>query len=142
MNKVQVVKSNIQSILCVIDFSESSEHALNWAAAMAMKLNSHLTVVHPYRLNQLNKKEDMILLKKSIDVDALKNFEKIAKNLLKSGSLSYDFHVEVGFIQDRIQEHSKKNEIRFMVLGKKLVSNSEILSELMEHIEVPLVICP
>ena len=117
-------------------------HALKWAAGMATKLNSHLTIVHPYRLNQSKKKEDMVLVKKNIDVDAANNFEKIAHDLFKNGGLSYDFHVEVGFIQDRVQEHSRKNKILFMVLGKKLASNTETLSDLMEQIDVPLVICP
>jgi len=140
VNKVQL-NNGIQSILCVIDFSESSVKALKWAGMMAVNLNAHLTIIHPYRLNKLDKKEDMVLAKKNIDVDALKNFEKIASDLFKSGGLSYDFHVEVGFIQDRVHEHSIKKEILFMVLGKKLASNNEILNELMNQIEVPLVIC-
>jgi Universal stress protein family len=125
----------------VIDFSESSEKALKWAAGMAVKLNSHLTVVHPYRLNQLKKKEDMLLVKKNIDEDALKNFEKISRDIFGGELLSYDFYVEVGFIPDRVQEHSRRNELLFMVLSKKLASNDEILAELIEQSKVPLVIC-
>jgi hypothetical protein len=110
---------------------------------MAVSLKTHLTIIHPYRLNQLNKKEDMVLVKKNIDLDATKNFEKIATNLLKNESVSYEFRTEVGFIQDRVQEHARKNNILFMVMGKKLVtSNNENLSDLMEQIEVPLVIVP
>lgn len=109
---------------------------------MAIKLNAHLTIVHPYRLDQLKKKEDMVLVKKNIDIDATKNFENIAIELFRNGAVSYDFHAEVGFIQDRVQEYSRKKDILFIVLGKNLASNKETIGELIEQIEMPLVIIP
>jgi len=109
---------------------------------MASKLNTHLTIIHPYRLNQLKKMEDMVLAKKSIDLEAEKNFEVIASSLFKNGAPSYDFHVEVGFIQDRMQDYCRKSDLLFIAIGKKLVNNGDVLGELMEQLEVPLVIVP
>lgn len=85
----------------------------------------------------------MVLVKKNIDLDAAKNFEKIATSLLKNEAMSYEFRTEVGFIQDRVQEYARKNNILFMVMGKKLVTSyNENLNEFMDQIEVPLVIVP
>src|SRR5258708_3218568 len=115
VNKVQL-NSSTQSILCVIDFSESSVKALKWAGMIAIKLSAHLTILHPYRLDQLKKKEDIVLAKKNFDIDATKKFENIAIQLFSNAAISYDFYVEVGFIQDRVQEYLRKKDILFIVL--------------------------
>ncbi len=131
------------SILCIIDFSESSTQALIWAAGMAAHLSAHLIIVHPHRLNQLVKNEDRVLAKKKMDIEATKNFEQVAKNLFKNSSVSYDFQSEIGFIQDRVQEYIRKNNILLVAMGKKLMTaNKETVDELMEQIDVPLVIIP
>lgn len=131
------------SILCIMDFTESSLEALKWAAGMAKKFDAHLTILHPYRLNQLQKKEDMIWVKKKIDQDAAKDFDKIAADLLKNGKISYEFRSEVGFINDRVQEHARKNNTLFLVIGKDFATeNKEALNDLIEQTEVPLVIIP
>ena len=126
----------------MIDFAESSLHALRWAAAMAAKLNAHVTIVHPYRLNQLEKKENMIKVKKAIDVDAAQNFDRIAKTIFKP-SQSYDFRSEVGFIADRVQDFLHKNRVVMLVISKSMVgANREVLDELIQQSDVPLVIVP
>jgi hypothetical protein len=140
MNERQLHSEKTQSILCVIDFSEPSMRTMKWTAQMAMKLDVHLTIIHPYRLNQVKRKEDMVLTKRTIDTEAAQNFEAIASGLFKNKTLSYDFHAEVGFIQDRMQEYSRKNDLLFISIGKKLVDSSDHLWELLNQIEVPLVI--
>jgi len=37
---------NLQQILCPVDFSSYSDHAMRYAAAMADKFNAHLTLLH------------------------------------------------------------------------------------------------
>ncbi len=134
---------NRLSILCIIDFSESSTKALVWATGIAADLNAHLIIVHPHRLNQLVKNEDHVLAKKKMDIEATKNFEEIATKLFKNSSVSYDFQSEVGFIQDRVKEYIRKNNILLVAMGKKLMTaNKETVDELMEQIDVPLVIIP
>lgn len=134
---------NRLSILCIIDFSESSTKALVWATGIAADLSAHLIIVHPHRLNQLVKNEDRVLAKKKMDIEATKNFEEIATKLFKNSSVSYDFQSEVGFIQDRVKEYIRKNNILLVAMGKKLMTaNKETVDELMEQIDVPLVIIP
>jgi hypothetical protein len=117
-------------------------HTLKWTASMALKLNIHLTIIHPYRLNQMKKKEDMVLAKKTIEIEARQNFEILATGLFKNETLSYDFHVEIGFIQDRMQEYSRKNNLLFIAIGKKLADTGDNLWELLDQIDVPVVIVP
>jgi nucleotide-binding universal stress UspA family protein len=131
------------SILSIIDFSESSKEVLQWAVGMAEKLNVHLTILHPYRLNQVDKKEDMVGVKKKLELDASKNFEHLAHGLLKNQKVSFDFRAEVGFIQDRIEDYARRNNILFLVIGGNLANgNKEILEEIIEESEAPLVVVP
>ena len=131
------------SILSIIDFSESSKDALKWAIGMAEKLNVHLMILHPYRLNQIEKKEDMVGVKKKIDNAATKNFEEISFGLLNKRKIPFDFRPEVGFIQDRVQEYARRNNILFVVIGTNMaIENKEILEELVKETETPFVLVP
>jgi len=131
------------SILGIIDFSESSKDILKWAIAMAAKLKVHLTILHPYRLNQLDKKENMVGLKRKLDVDAFKNFEVLANGLLSKQKISFDFRSEVGFIQDRVQDYAQRNTILFLVIGAdQVTANHDTLEEMVREIGVPMVVVP
>ena len=132
-----------ESILCFIDFSETSAKTLEWTVNMALTLHAHVTIVHPYRLNNSNLKADMVLVNKRIVLEAAENFDKITPRLLKEKAVTYDFRSEVGFLNDRVLEHTKKNKTRLLVMGSNLASgNMEMLKALMEDLSVPLVIIP
>jgi nucleotide-binding universal stress UspA family protein len=129
-------------ILCTIDFSDSSREALKWSIELAAKLNCHLSVLYTYRL--FNKQNgEVSLLKRRIEEDALKNFGVLEKELLKEKGIDYDFKTEVGFVDDRIEDHTKKNKISFLVIGKGIVlRNKETFDELLNQLQAPLVIIP
>lgn len=131
------------SILSIIDFSESSRHVLRWAGDMAARLNVHLTILHPYRLNQSDRKENMVNVKKKIDVDAARNFEFMSKALFKKQNISFDFRTEVGFVQDRVQDYARRNNILFLVIAlDQAAGNKEILEEMVKETGVPVVVIP
>jgi len=131
------------SILAVIDFSESSKEVLKWAICMAEKLNVHLTILHPYRLNQLDKKEDMVGIKKKLELDAVKNFELVAHDLFSNQKVSFDFRAEVGFLQDRIEDYARRNNILLFVIGFNVIDGNEgILREIENEIKIPLMVVP
>jgi len=131
------------SILTVIDSSESSKEVLKWAVTLAEKLNVHLTILHPYRLNQVDKKEDMVGVKKRLEQDATKNFELVAHDLFNTQKISFDFRAEVGFIQDRIEDYARRNNILFFVIWFNLIEgNEEILKEIESEIKIPLMVVP
>jgi hypothetical protein len=131
------------AILCLIDFSEASRQALEWAAGEAQKQETRLTVLYPYRLNQLKGKNDLATLRQGIDAEAVLNFQKIAKETLDSVNVAYEFKPEVGFINDRIFAHSHRKEFSMMVISKHMAAtNRDSMMELIDLIKFPLVIVP
>ena len=130
------------SILCPIDFSESSESALKWAAELSSRLNYHLTIVYPYRLLQVANGE-AIFLKKQNEENASKKFAALEKNYLRGKNISYDFSPEVGFVNDRVDYHLKKEAIVLMVISKNMnLKNSESTEEFINHTNVPVLVVP
>lgn len=130
------------SVLCVIDFSASSENALRSAVHLASGNQTHLTVLHPYRLTQAVKKEDLVKLKRDIDEEAALNFKKMS-HLLINLNVPFDFRAEVGFLTDRVQEHLRKNNVTLLVMNKHLALGSwEAFHELIDQLEIPMMIVP
>ena len=72
----------MKSILCVIDFSESSINALKWAADMAQLSKSNLHIMYPFRLNQSHEGDQRIQFKKETEETALTKFKLIEKDML------------------------------------------------------------
>jgi hypothetical protein len=141
--KKETTNGHRPAILCLIDFSEASRQALGWAAQEAVKQDTQLTVLYPYRLNQLSGKEDVVSLRHGIDAEAISNFEKIAKGTLDGANVKYEFRPEVGFINDRVFAHSHRKEFAMMVISKRMaVTNKENMAELIDLIKFPLVIIP
>lgn len=131
------------SVLCVIDFSDSSRNTLRWAIANAKTHKSHLTVLYPYRLTKAQYGESVIALRKKIEEEAENNFKVLEKDLLANKKLSYDFKTEIGFLADRVEEHTKSHSVVFMVIDKNLrKGNRESFDDLIESTDVPLVIVP
>ncbi len=134
--------NNEPTVLCVIDFSASSENTLRSALQLATKNKARITVLHPYRLNQVVKKENLGKVKRDIDEEAALNFKKIS-HVLKKGNISYDFRSEVGFLTDRVQEHLRRSNIKLLVMNKGLADvNREALNELIHQLEIPVIIVP
>lgn len=130
------------TILCVIDFSESSRHALQWAVSMAERFPAHLVILYTFRLLQ-SKSTEALQTKRGMEEQAMNNFALLEKELLQSKAFTYEFRTEVGFVNDRVEDHLKKNVIQLLVAGKKVsVDNRETFDILMEDIQIPLVIVP
>lgn len=129
------------SLLYITDFSEESIQALHWAIPEALKHHLHISVLYPYRLDQVRKKENAILSKKDMDFDASEKFERLVESELKNSRLTYDFHSEVGFLRDRIAEHARKNNVVMLVMGKGQLAE-ESFPELVKELNIPLVIVP
>lgn len=129
-------------ILCLVDFSESSNRALQWAVQMAHVLQAHITVLHVFRLLQ-SKNGEALMLKKAKEADAISHFIELERSLLRDKDISYDFKTEVGFITDRIDDHTRNNLIRFVVTDKSMTErNKESFDELIKKIQIPMVIIP
>lgn len=132
----------MKTILCTIDFSQSTRQSITWAVALATQLRAHLSILYTYRLNQARAGE-IITMKKVIEEEARQKFAELEKECLVNSGVSYDFSIEVGFVSDRIEDRAKKNPLDFLVMDKTMkVNSNESLEELMEHIHVPMLVVP
>lgn len=128
-------------ILCATDFTDASKNALKWSIQLAKQSSKHLTILYTYRI--LKQNGDIFSMKRRMDDEGLKNFKALEKELLDGTGVSYEFKTEIGFVDDRIEEHVKKNNISFLVLGKNMtLRNKESFDELIENLQTPLVIIP
>ena len=132
-----------ETILCVIDFSDSSRKTLQWAIDRACKSRSHLTVLYPYRLKRLQNGESAREMRKKIEDEARSSFDLLENDLLTKVQISYDFKTEVGFLANRVEEHSKNHTVCFLVVNRDLrTSQRESFDDLVENIQIPVVILP
>jgi len=131
-----------KGILCTIDFSDSSREAVRWAVKLAQELSAHLTILYTYRLTHAENGE-AVKLKRKMEKEAQEKFAVLEKECLQGSGVSYNFKTEVGFMNDRIEDHAKHNALSFLVMDKKLSQiNRETFDELMDNIHVPLVLVP
>jgi hypothetical protein len=134
---------NPASILCIVDFSVASKEVMKCAIGMAEKNKVPVTILHPYRLNQVERNEDMVTVKRKLDQDALENFKILSDGLFKNKKISFDFRAEVGFVQDRIEDYARKHKILFLVIGFDHASrDKEVMEGVLKETEAPLVIVP
>lgn len=128
-------------ILCVIDFSETSAQSLKSAVFLAEQFDAQLTVLYPYRLNQIEKIEDMSQTKKNMELAAAEDFKKISGEYLRGSCVVCNFKPEVGFLTDRIYAHTRKNKTGLIVVSKRLiVNNKEGFLEMADQVKAPLLL--
>lgn len=131
------------TVLLLTDFSEASNDALIWADRIAKDRAAKLKVIYPYRLTQLTGKDDLFLLKKGMEAEAESNFAKLTELILKQPAARYEFKAEVGFINDRVYSHTRRNEILLVVISKRMASNNkEAFNEMMDHLRTPILVVP
>jgi nucleotide-binding universal stress UspA family protein len=128
-------------ILCTIDFTDSSKEALKWSVRLAKNLKSPLTILYTYRLFKQNGQG--AALKKMMEEEAAKKFAALETEFLKDAGVIYHFKTEVGFMDDRIEEHARTNKISFLVMGNGLRQTiKDSFDELISEVHIPLVIIP
>lgn len=115
--------------------------ALKWAAELSDRLNYHLTILYPYRLLE-TVKADALTVKKKNEEQASRKFADIEKNILKEKNISFDFSPEVGFMNDRVDYHLKKEAIALMVISRNLNLNNENTDDFINHANIPVLIVP
>jgi nucleotide-binding universal stress UspA family protein len=128
-------------ILCTIDLSDSSKEALKWSVRLAKKLKSPLTILYTYRLFKQNGQG--AALKKIMEEEAAKKFAAFETEFLKDSGIPYHFKTEVGFVEDRIEEHARTHKVSFLVMGndvRKTINDS--FDDLVSEVHIPLVIVP
>lgn len=129
------------SLLVVTDFADSSMQVILWAIPEAQARKLNITVLFPYRVDPLRRKENQPVSKGELDREALKKFEQTAKGMLLSSRIPFDFRSEVGFLRDRITDFARKNNVTLVVMDS-LMAQLESFPELLTELKIPLVIVP
>ena len=114
---------NDKTILCAIDFSESSLQALKWTFSLAQLIQAKVTILFCYRLIGAKDNEGTLDLKSNMENIALKKFSEIEKKLSPVPSVPYQFIMEVGFFSFRIEMFMRKSPMSLLVMGDSIVQN-------------------
>lgn len=136
-----------KTILCAIDFSESSLQALRWTMKLAQLTQAQVTVLFCYRLIAAVDDAETLYLKKNMENDALKKFKEIEKKLVNGKPVSYQFVTEVGFFPFRIEMFIRKSPVNLLVLGNSIIENFNEYKNLsfeqfLKSSKIPVVIVP
>jgi Universal stress protein family len=136
----------MKSILCALDFSETSYGVMKKALELAAQQRSALTFLFSYRLVQ-PMGSALADYRKSMETKAKQDFDALVKRMKINSSVRYEFRSEIGFLSDRIEAFIKKNEVELVVLGQDMVNsiNEHKGTSLELNIQtekIPLVIVP
>ena len=112
----------IKKILIPIDFSDNSKNALKYGIEVARKTDAKLTLLHAYRLlgpqiGPVRKSE--LSLKETLDQNPKENFADIELKFLKDSGLTYEFQIEIGFIETVIKLITQNQPIDMVIMGTR-----------------------
>jgi Universal stress protein family len=136
-----------KTILCAIDFSESSLSALKWAFKQAQLTQAQVTILFCYRLISIGDEQESSIMKRDMEAKAFNQFQEIEKKLTDVTPVPYEFVTEIGFFSSRIEMFIRKSPVSLLVLGNSVVSNfneykSMSFDQFIMKTKVPVVIVP
>ena len=112
-----------KTILCAIDFSESSVSALKWAMLAARLYQAQVTILFCYRLIAPNDEGELQNMKRDMEAKAMEQFQEMEKRLGDGITVPYQFVTEVGFFPFRIEMFIRKSTINLLVMGNSVIEN-------------------
>ncbi len=135
------------TILCAIDFSDSSLQALRWTLQLAELTHAQVTILFCYRLITAADNEEFLDLKKNMEDEARRKFNELERTLIDGQAVPYKFVSEVGFFSFRIEMFLRKSPVNLLVLGNSIVQNfddhkSLPFEQFLKNCKVPVVIVP
>jgi nucleotide-binding universal stress UspA family protein len=112
-----------ETILCAVDFSETSIHALKWAITEAQSRKTQVTFLFCYRLIAAGDEGESLNMKRDMEAKALAQFHEIEMKLLNKSTVPYQFIMEVGFFPSRIEMFIRRSPVSLLVLGSSIIEN-------------------
>ena len=136
-----------KTILCAVDFSESSLNALKWTFDLAKKTQAKVVVMFCYRLIALTEDEETIGLKGKMEEEATMKFKEFERGQLNGQPVTYKFITEVGFFHFRIEMFLRNNPVGLLVLGNSVVQNFDEYKNVgfenfLKSSKIPVVVVP
>lgn len=142
----------MKEIICPVDFSRTSQTALNYAAAIAKQLNAQLTLLHVYELPVLYGDAPFLAVQQlgsEIEEAASGNLNKEADALLASSpGLVIEKILICGIPSSEIIKLADKRKADLIVMGTKGLSAVERLfigsttERVFHHVSVPVLCIP
>jgi len=135
-----------ETILCAIDFSDSSIQVLKYAVWFAECSKTHLTVLFSYRLIHTGQKEGVVGFKRKMEEEAVQKFKELERKFIKQ-NISHGFIAEIGFLSDNIESYARKSPISLLVLSRSVYyslndHNGLSFDEFLNSAKVPLLVVP
>src|SRR5690606_31809515 len=135
-----------KTILCPIDFSDSSILALKYAIQLAQEEQSGVTVLYSFRLIQQEENQEIHLFKKSMEEEARKRFSQLEEFFTLHDKVPHNFFIEIGFMEDNIAGHLRKNSVSKVVVDRDMCQAGEakngIPKKFLESLNVPVIMVP
>lgn len=114
----------VQTILCRVDFSDTSREALHWAVALAAQYQSQLTVVtavEPLLANAAQAR-----FKQDLRKDTEPILKQFVTPLLPSPDSEYVLDVQVGHASEVIFDAGTRHSADLIVMGRRTASRSSL----------------
>jgi nucleotide-binding universal stress UspA family protein len=136
-----------KTILCAIDFSESSLQALRWSMREAQLHKAQVTFLYCYRLIADGDEGESLNMKREMETKAIDQFHKIESELIDKPTVPYQFVTEIGFFPSRIEMFVRKSPVSLLVMGNSIIENFNEYKNLsfdqfLHTTKVPVVIAP
>ncbi len=112
-----------ETILCAVDFSETSIQAIRWAITEAQSRKTHVTFLFCYRLIAAGDEVESLSMKKDMESRALAQFREIERKFINSSKVPYQFIMEVGFFPSRIEMFIRKSTVSLLIIGSSIIEN-------------------
>lgn len=135
------------TILCAIDFSESSVQAFQYAVRLAVTTNSRLAILFSYRLIQTGQTEGVLGFKKKMETEAREKYQELERRVINGQNLPRVFITEIGFMADNLESYIRKNPIAMLVIGHSMYlslndQRGATFEKFLNTVNVPLLIVP
>lgn len=136
-----------KTILCAIDFSESSLQALKWTMRMAQLYEAEVTFLFCYRLITVSDEGESLNVKRDMEADALNRFHQIEAKCIRVTTVPYQFVMEIGFFSSRIELFMRRSPVSLLVLGTSMIKDFNEYKNLsfdqfLSATKIPVIIAP
>jgi len=141
----------MKTLVCPVDFSDTSENAAHYAARIARDLNAELVLAHALHVPILDAQTPPVAVKDMMDQQQLENSKKLDElaSRIKS-TVGGDIRTwqTFGLVVDMIREISDETSIFLVVMGTRGATNAidkwvgTTSSDVMARCELPMLIVP
>lgn len=136
-----------KTILCAVDFSESSLHALKWTMGMAQLYKAEVTFLFCYRLITVSDEGELLNMKRDMEAEALSRFHQIEAKCIRATTVPYHFVMEIGFFSSRIELFTRRSRVSLLVLGTSMIKDFDEYKNLsfdkfLSAAKIPVIIAP